>query len=285
MSVRELTRPPSLLPLYARAAVTAARRRGDGLPDSEVVLRDQPIDAARLATYQRLCGFRVHDALPPTYLHVLAFPLSVALMTESSFPFKLAGLVHIANVIEQRRPVSLDEQVTISVRAANLRAHRAGRQFDLLAEAVVGEEVVWRSRSTYLRYGKPTGPRGPRIEHDPPPGLAVLIRAPSDTGRRYAAVSGDRNPIHLYALTARVFGFRRAIAHGMWLEARVLATLAARLPAALTVDVAFKAPLLLPSTVRCAASRQDDRWRLDVRNAKSGKEHLIGTIAPLSDPG
>ncbi len=104
---------------------------------------------------------------------------------------------------------------------------------------------------------------------------------PGDTGRRYAAVSGDRNPIHLYPLTARAFGFPRAIVHGMWLKARVLAALEARLPDAFSVDVAFKAPVLLPSTVSFVAAQDDGTWRLDVRSAKSGRPHLIGTVAPI----
>jgi acyl dehydratase len=277
----ELAEPPNLLSLYARAALTGPLHHGDTLPDAEVVLRDQPIDAERLAGYQRLCGFRISDVLPPTYLHVLAFPLTVSLMTDRAFPFALAGLVHVSNVIEHRRPVGMDEQVTLKVRAVDLRAHRAGRQVDVLADVTVDDETVWRSRSTYLRPGKPTGPKAPREASEQPPGPAALIRVPGDIGRRYGAVSGDRNPIHLYPLTARAFGFRRAIAHGMWLKARVLATLEGRLPESFEVDVAFKAPLLLPSTITCATVAHDDQWRLDVRNAKSGKPHLTGTVAPL----
>jgi acyl dehydratase len=281
MSTRELAEPPKLLPLYARAAAGARARRGDVLPESEWVLRDQPIDPERLAGYQRLCGFRVQDALPPTYLHLLAFPLTVALMTEPSFPFALPGLVHVANVIEQRRVVTLDEVVTLRVHAADLRDHRSGRQVDLLVDATVADEIVWRSRSTYLRHGKASGPRGPHIEPDPPSGPVAIIRVPGDIGRRYAAVSGDRNPIHLYPLTARAFGFPRAIAHGMWLKARVLAALDGALPESFSVEVAFRAPLLLPSTVACATSADEGRWNLDVRNARSGKRYLTGTVVPL----
>ena len=46
-----------------------------------------------------------------------------------------------------------------------------------------------------------------------------------DLGRRYAAISGDYNPIHLGALSAKLFGFKQAIAHGMWSKARCLAAL------------------------------------------------------------
>jgi acyl dehydratase len=167
------------------------------------------------------------------------------------------------------------------VRAADLRAHAAGRQFDLFAVARVGTEQVWSGRSTYLRRGKPANPSGaksPRPELGEPAGPVAQVRVPGDIGRRYGAVSGDRNPIHLHPLTARAFGFKSAIAHGMWLKARTLATLEGRLPDSYAVDVAFKTPVQLPSTIAIATSRDADVWTLDVRNARSGKPHLAGTV-------
>lgn len=245
----ELTSPPSLFPLYARAAVTGPLHRGgDTLPDSVYTLAAQPIDGAHLAQFQRVCGVGVSDVLPPTYLHVLAFPLSVALMTERSFPFPLVGMVHVANSITLARAVRTDETVSFTVRAADLRPHPAGRQFDLLAEARVAGETVWSGRSTYLHRGKSSGsgPKPARPELDPQAGALAQVRVPGDIGRRYGAVSGDRNPIHLSGLSAKAFGFDSAIAHGMWLKARTLATLEGRLPEAYTVDVAFKGRVPTP---------------------------------------
>ena len=274
-----LTSAPSLLPLYARAAVTGPLHHGSSLPESLYTLADQPVDRAHLRAYQDVCGFRVSDVLPPTYLHVLAFPLSVALMTEGAFPFPLVGLVHINNAITVHRPVTADEAFSYSVRAANLRPHPAGRALDLLAEVTVAGETVWSGRSTYLRRGKAAaGDKRERTELGPQAGPAAEVRVPGDQGRRYAAVSGDRNPIHLHALTARAFGFPSAIAHGMWLKARTLASLEGRLPDAFTADVAFKLPVPLPSTVAIGAVPTGGGWDLDVRAAHSGKPHLAGTV-------
>jgi acyl dehydratase len=281
----ELSSPPSLLPLYAKAAATTPLHRGgDALPESVYTLADQQIDRTHLAAFEQVCGYRVSDVLPPTYLHILAFPLSVALMTERSFPFPLVGMVHVANSITVHRPVRADEVVCLEVRAADLRPHPAGRQFDLLASATVGGEAVYASRSTYLRRGKPAdgaakSEKGKRAELGPQTGAVSIVRVPGDIGRRYGAVSGDRNPIHLHNLTAKAFGFPSAIAHGMWLKARTLAALEGRLPDAYTVDVAFKLPVLLPATLSLAAAADGDGWTLDVRSAKSGKPHLAGTVS------
>jgi acyl dehydratase len=282
--LHEFASPPSLLPLYAKAALTAPLHRGDALPDSRYTLAGQSIDLDHLAAYQRVSGFRVTDLLPVTYLHVLAFPVTVALMGEQAFPFPLVGIVHVANSISAVRRVRADERVSFDVRAARLRPHPAGRQFDVHVEASVDGDTVWTARSTYLRRkGKPPERPSRPKSAKPTPGTApmALVRVPGDIGRRYAAVSGDRNPIHLSSVTAKVFGFRSAIAHGMWLQARTLATLEGRLPDAYAVEVAFKTPVFLPSTVAVDTRRAESGWTLDVRDARSGKPHLSGTVTPL----
>jgi acyl dehydratase len=269
--------------MLAKAALSGPLHRGDTLPDSSYELADQRLDPEHLAAYDRVCGFRFTDRLPPTYLHVLVFPLSVALMTERSFPFPLVGVIHVANSITVYRPVTLAEPVSVTVRAANLRPHPAGRLFDLLAEASVAGQTVWTGSSTYLRRGggdrATARPVRPSEAGEPPSAPTALVRVTADIGRRYAAVSGDWNPIHLHAWTARAFGFGSAIVHGMWLKARALAVLEGRLPDAYTVEVAFKAAVPLPSTVAITASQADSGWRLDVRDSRSGRPHMSGTVS------
>jgi acyl dehydratase len=281
MSVHSLERPPELLPLFARAVLTARGRHGDSIAPTVYETVEAPIDAAHLADYQRVCGFRVGDVLPPTYLHVLAFPLSVARMVEGDFPFPLVGLVHVANKITSHRPVRLGESVALRVEAGNLRPHPAGQQLDVISSAYADGGEVWTGTSTYLRRGASSAEREARPPVETLSGPATVLRVPGDIGRRYAAVAGDRNPIHLHALTARAFGFPKAIAHGMWLAARVLATLEGRLPGALEYDVAFKTPVFLPSTVELIAARETTEWSLDAHNAKSGKPHLTGRVRPI----
>ena len=271
---------PALGRLYARALATARGRRGDRLPDTVYELEDVAVDAGHLAAYDEVCGFRLSDALPPTYPHVLAFPIAMALMAAPEFPFALPGLVHVANRIVQRRPVRLEERLGFRVTARDLRPHRSGQQFDVVAEATADGEPVWTGTSTYLRRG--AGGSGGARRHDdepPAPQATATWRVGGDTGRRYAGVSGDSNPIHLHPLTARLFGFPRAIAHGMWVKARCLAALEGRLPDALDAAVEFKAPLLLPSTVLFSARPDGPGWEFEVRS-RSGRPHLEGRAGP-----
>lgn len=273
----ELTGAPNLSALYARAlAVGPARRKRSELPTTECVRRDAAVDPEHLAAYNRVCGFRLRDELPPTYPHMLAFPASVRLMAEPGFPFSPVGLVHVANTIRQSRSLLVTESLTLSVRMENLRAHPKGQCFDVVAEIGAGDEPVWREVSTYLSRGKPdeSVPREQWVPAELEPGAATARwRVPGDMGRRYGAVSGDRNPIHMHPLAAKAFGFPRAIVHGMWSKARCLAAFDGRLPEAADVRVEFRKPVLLPSTVEFTERGGDFAL-----HSRSGKPHLFGTV-------
>jgi hypothetical protein len=259
--------------IVAGAALGPLRRRPDELPDRELTRKGVEVDREHLTAYDRVCGFRLRDELPATYPHVLAFPLAIDLMAGSSFPFSPLGLVHVANRIEQLRPIRAAERLDLRVRAAGLAEHDRGTQFDIVAEATSGGEVVWRGHSTYLH--RERGVRGGdrRDEAMDWPTTAVWT-IPGDTGRRYARVSGDANPIHLHPLTARAFGQPGAIAHGMWTKARCLAALEGSLPDAYAVGVRFKLPLRIPG--RVVFSSRDSAFA--VHDASNGKPHLTGSI-------
>jgi hypothetical protein len=150
--------------------------------------------------------------------------------------------------------------------------------------ATLAGEVVWESTSTYLRVG--SGDPDSRAHGDP--GLRLdavevkgpVWRLPADLGRTYAAVSGDRNPIHLYPLTAKAFGFPRQIAHGMWSKARCIAELENRLPDAVKVEVAFKKPIVLPGKAQFGADRTPSGWSFALASP-SGAPHLLGRTTPV----
>jgi acyl dehydratase len=282
MARTELTAPPSMGRLFARAALTARGRGGD-LPDTRLARTQVPVDPAELAAYARVCGFGLGNTLPVTYPHVLAFPLQVALMSDRAFPLALPGLVHVRNRIEQLRAIGLDEPLDLEVWAERFAAHRSGATVDLCASVRAGGDEVWHGRSTYLARGAKAPDGAPESDVAVSIGdvrTAATWRVPDDAGRRYAAVSGDVNPIHLSGLAAKAFGFKRAIAHGMWVKARALAALSGRLPDAVAVDVGFRKPLFLPSTVTLATAEAGGGWDVAVRNATSGTEHLIGTARP-----
>ena len=281
----ELSSEPSLARLYAQAVLAPLMPGGDAeLPGRRVVLRGAAVDPERVAGYARVCGFGMRSTVPPTYPHVLAFPLHLCLMTDRSFPFRVLGMVHIANRIDVLAPITVGASLDLSVWAEDLRPHRRGRQFDVVAEALLDGEPAWRARSTYLsRDGNGDGASAPGTEaEDTDVGdieVSAEWRIPGDIGRRYAAVSGDRNPIHLHALSARLFGFPTAIAHGMWTKARCLAAFEGRTPGRFTIAVRFKSPLRIPGRARLLSGARTDGWRFRVESPDGEHTHLVGSIS------
>jgi acyl dehydratase len=320
MARRTLTSPPGLPALYARSAVAMIPSAsllpfvpggGGEVPDLELELANVRSDPERVAAYAEVCGFAPGAKLPPTYPHVLAFPLHMAAMADGRFPFGAVGLVHIQNRILQRRPIAVEEPLDLRVHLTPLERHRRGRTFTLVTEARAGGQVVWESVSTMLRRG---GGQDSSSPHAQAPqegadaaaddaamaGGSAVARDPEaasnadaaviDTwtldgglGRRYAAVSGDRNPIHMHALTARLFGFPGAIAHGMWTKARALAAIESRLPEFLGVEVQFRKPIVLPARVELTSLDAEAGIELAVRDATRHTPHLDGRVWRLGE--
>lgn len=258
------------------------RKAGGELPDLVLRREDVPVERAEVDRYAAVCGFPVKDVAPVPYLHLLAFPLHMALMTDPTFPFPAIGTVHLENAISQHRPVAVGERVSLTLRAEHLRASTKGRAFDMVVSATVGDEVVWESVSTYLRVGKGDKEHGDAgTTFAPVKASGAVWRLPDDLGRRYGAVSGDRNPIHLHPLTAKAFGFPRHIAHGMWSKARCIAALENRLPDVVRVEVGFKKPIFLPGTVSFGAEQTATGWDFALVSPKSGAPHLLGRTTAL----
>ncbi|WUA24477.1 MaoC/PaaZ C-terminal domain-containing protein [Streptomyces canus] len=274
-----LAQPPSLTPLLAVGALRSPFKRPAAtadFPRTRLVLPGLRVDLARLAAYERVCGFPTgEDALPVTYPHVLGFPLAMSLMSGRDFPLPLLGLVHTSIEITRYRELAATGEYELTVYVDGLAPHRRGTEAAVVTELRVGEEIVWESVSTYLarHRTKGTDRERDRERHEPLPGVDEW-RLAGDIGRRYAAASGDRNPIHLYPLTARLFGFPRAIAHGMWTAARCLA--AHGTPQAVLVRAEFRAPVLLPGTVTYAAN--GERFEL----CGGERVHVSGGVHPLT---
>jgi acyl dehydratase len=302
MTARTLESSPSILPLYARAAAPMIPGAsllpfvpggGGEIPDLELDLAGVRAKPEDVAAYAKVCGFALRDHLPPTYPHVLAFPLHMAVMADGGFPFGAVGLVHIENRIEQHRRIGIGEELAINVRPTKLQPHSKGRTFSLITKVSVDGEVAWESTSTMLRRGDGSDKANANQAVKPSHGEFDSRRDPEnltasaewklggDFGRHYAAVSGDRNPIHMHSLTAKPLGFPGAIAHGMWTKARCLAALESRLPDAFGVSVRFRKPILLPGKVAFASTTDGDQIDFAVRDAKRGTPHLDGRIEPL----
>jgi acyl dehydratase len=214
------------------------------------------IDDGEVARYRTALGF-TGSHVPLTWYYLLAQRAHLATMLGKSFPFRLVGIIHVDNALSAGiqplpgRPLDLQTTVEVGAPAANGAVHAV-----LDTRAAQDGHAVFSCRSTYLAVrGRRGGPH-----HPAPPGAALAPLAgwqlsPS-SGREYARVSGDWNPIHLWPWTP--------IIHGMHTQGRVCAELerAYGRPVA-ALDGRFRAPVPLGSTVTLAADPGTARYLVE----------------------
>ncbi|TDU84471.1 MaoC dehydratase-like protein [Kribbella voronezhensis] len=284
MPTRRYDDSPGFGSLYART-VKATLRKAEYEPDTDGLVLELPrtlVDQDHLTAYREVTGFSAGPALPVTYPHVLAFPLHLDLMSDPSFPYKPMGIVHLSNTITQLKPIPMHAELSIHVHSSPERPHPKGTVFDILSSVSVEDEVVWTDSTTLLSRSAGTPSAHTDLLPDPELDATAFWDLRANLGRRYAAASGDRNPIHLWKLSAQAFGFPRQIAHGMWAKAAALASIqrTTPLPDAFTVRVDFRKPLLLPAHVQFAHHLTGTTRNFALYNEDHTTTHLIGQLLP-----
>jgi hypothetical protein len=287
----EFARAPAVWSMYPR--ILTSRKptlvpEGGEVPRIEARLSKVAIDRKHLAAYSDVCGAAAGATLPIAYPHILATPLHLAMLGAEAFPVKLFGLVHVQNRIAMRQPLSADEPAEIRAWIEGHRETERGQEFDLHTEYVVANEPLWDETCTFLaRRRTPAGAAktSARTIEGAPDGVAVQsssFRAPAGLGRRYGFISGDVNPIHMSDLTAKAFGFPKAIAHGMWSLGRLASDFEpAQFDGGCELSVTFKLPIYMPAWLML------QRWPIEngvgfaLRDGQGEKPHVTGSLKSL----
>ncbi len=280
---------PSMSAIYRRALLSrkSPERSGfqssQGLPALSYAVQGMQIDRSRLQRYNAVCGFDESHGIAATFPQVMAFPLQLVMMTDKQFPLPLLGMVHVRNSIQMFRPFSPDEHFDLEVTLGGQQQVEKGIEFDIDSTICVGQETVWRASATMLHRCS-TGIEKQAKQQKPAPLMGNISewQLPANLGRRFARASGDVNPIHLFWLSARLFGFKQAIIHGMWTKAHCLACLNGQLPPQpFEVSTRFKLPVLLPNRVRFSYQKQVGGVDFEVWDWQSNKPHLSGQVRIL----
>lgn len=282
----EFARAPAIWPMYPRILLSRKPPlvpEGGAVPRIEARLREVAIDPRHLAKYAKLCGSDVGAMLPIAYPHVLAMPLHLAMLGAEAFPVKLMGLVHLRNRIVMHQPVPASERGEIRAWIEGHRDGDRGQEFELYTQYLVGGAAIWEE--TCVFFARRRGARAAMSRgNDVPEGVqtsAITLQAPAGIGRRYGFVSGDVNPIHMSNLSAKAFGFPRAIAHGMWSLARIASEFGpALLEGGCDYTVNFRLPIFMPAELTLV------RWEIGqgagfVLRSADGKPHVAGTVTSL----
>lgn len=215
-------------------------------------LEHLPLDA--IARYRAAFGF-AGDGVPLTWWYLPAQRAHLATMLDPGFPFRVAGLVHMDNLLEAHGQMSPGAPLLLRT-TLRLPPPSASGALRCVLETMgsAGDQPVFTCTSTYLIR---RGGKGGAQPAEPAFAGAALAQWTLDAGagRRYARLSGDWNPIHLYGWSARLMGMRAPIIHGMHTLAASCAALekAGGRPAA-RIACRFRAPVALGGTVTLRAT-------------------------------
>lgn len=256
------------------------------LPNAETTVVGLAVDPEQLTAYKELLGS--HARLPLGFPQLAATALHLNLVSARSFPVPAVGLIHPGFTVECLGDLPLDQTWEVRAWIAGQRNVRAGLEFDLHAEVSVDGVSLWRSRAVTLARGKrasgPDSPGAPTLATDGPWTRIISVDVPEDTGRSFARISGDINPIHLHAVSARLFGFKSPIAHGWWLLGRMTALLDAdeAVPGR-HADIVFRRPVSLPSTPELRA--REAPGQVDFALFADAVEDRALVAGKVSNPG
>lgn len=246
------------------------------------------LQADEIARYAKVCGWQGGgDAVPATYPHILATPLHLKIFATSAFPLRPMGLIHVGNRIDVLGKLATGMAVSVDVAVRSYESTDAGITFDVESWLSNQGRTLWRETSSFLSR-RAEGTRTKSGRHPRPP------KAPRDarlleeldvslkTAWDYARVSNDFNPIHLSDPTARLFGLRGAISHGMWSLARALSGEPAVPPSKSRIDAQFLTPVGLPSRVALKEWTEEGTRRRALCDQRTGRVHLLVSVSPTS---
>jgi MaoC like domain len=292
----EFAAPPAAWSTYPKILLgrkPSLVKEGSSVPRIEAHLKKVRISQSHLASYIDMCGAPKGATLPIAYPHILASPLHLAMLGAPAFPVKLLGLVHVRNRIAQRRPIEGAESGDLFAWIEGHRETARGQEFELNTEYRIDGEKVWDETCTFLarQRAMPTADSDAKSSQTSTT-LEVLkpfsamktssFRVEAGLGRRYGWISGDFNPIHLADVTAKTFGFKGAIAHGMWSMARCASEFEPEQfcrPVELTAS--FKLPIFMPAWVMLERWAAGNGFEFCLRDTQGDKPHLTGALRPL----
>jgi len=263
-----------------------------GLPNIKASWKGASADARELNEYLQTLSLEKHDYLPVLYPHVMAGSMHMNMLSHKLFPIRLLGSVHLKNRIVQHQAIADDATMEIKSEIGAYRLVEKGVEFDFTTDVYVQGEKVWEEVSTYFQAGKFGGKENPsseksfELESLNQPQESGSWHVPNNRGKKYAKITGDYNPIHMSPLAAKLFGFKRDIAHGFGVLAEAIEYSSAIEQAGgiekpLQVDVVFKGPVFLDSDVSIKQNKAQDSNRFDVYCASNPKPSICGSVKPV----
>lgn len=241
---------PSSVSLLAKAMLT---KGCEPLPSVNVAIDGFTFDRDNVNRYNECCGLP-QGKLSLPYLFVATQPAQLLLLTHPTVSLKLLGLIHTHVSFHQQIPLQIGKAYDFTLGVIECIQTEKGLGFELEGRFSLDGVYQASYRSRCLLRGKPPASNNRKkpteFTDDVEEQSAAWMRLETlsltpKMARGYAAVSGDYNPIHLHGLTAKPFGFKAPIIHGMYSVARMFAAIESPISQA---EFTFRRPAFLPST-------------------------------------
>jgi len=263
-----------------------------GLPNIKATWTGAQANQKVLNDYLVMLNLGKSANLPILYPHVMAGSMHMNMLSHKSFPIRLLGLVHLKNRITQYKAIPSDAVMDIYSEIASYRLVEKGLEFDFTTVATINGEKVWDEVSTSFKAGRFGGKINPSKEKSfelvnlKDPEKTGSWNIPNNRGKKYAKITGDYNPIHISPLAAKLFGFKRDIAHGFGVLAEAIEYSTAIAQAGgvekmLQVNVVFKGPVYLNSDVYMHQNSQQNANRFDVYCGKNPKPSICSEVVVI----
>lgn len=267
----------SLFSLYRQAARKKISWQAPDKPSLAAQVLHLQIDPQHFQKYQQFFAYNAPVPNAP-YFYLLAQKAQLWFLTLPQFVFKPMGMVHLGVSFNQLGALELKADYQLQLDLHSVRTCKAGVIFEVRARFVIGDAPVLEINNIYLNRIKNLSPEPlPQLfdfKEDLPESQNEVLYYRQKRIRRYAILSKDINPIHLSRLSARAFGFRRAIVHGMYNVCSIYSVIYQhKLSCAYNPHrsiFAFKSAVFLPATAQLAHQVQNQQCDVVL----SGKERV-----------
>lgn len=279
---------PSLLPalpgMLAKAVPTVARngKVDDALENIQGHFAVESIDVDVLRAYKQQFVGLVSE-YPLTFFYLIAQRAHLAMMLDKRFPWPILGMVHVANKMQWIMPYQAELPLTLKVDIQIPPRAGTRKRVRLLyvVEFLQNDHSILRCESTYQVGSGGKSPANRRLAQEQLDLSAWeqldIWHLDAASGRRYARLSGDYNPIHLHPWLSRWFGFSQPIIHGMYSVARIQADIERHYGKPVQqMDVMFKRPMALPT--EGVSHIHPATAKLCVSDAQGEKSYLDGVF-------
>lgn len=287
----QFTQKPSIISCYFRFLFSRKKglRPDEKLPCISAKWNNVKIERDKLKEYNKSCGLPESDTLPPLYPHIVAAPVHTTMLSHKDFPLPMMGSIHHRNHILQHRQIGVNESLDIHCVVETKRNIKKGLEFDVTTNITVAGEPVWDSITTVFIRGKFGAPDEPsplsNLSSSKEAEFKTEWFVPAGTGRKYAKITGDYNPIHMSPISAKLFGFKRDIAHGMWTLANAVGLAPLQINGKpVRIDAAFKGPMFMNNKAKLNILEYEEGNKLDVYCGDNSRPIICADIK-LVAPG